>query len=166
MVTLREVGKMAGVSHNAPYRHFADKEALLAALVCRELQRGVVEMRQVQAGDLQMRAMLQNYVRRALRYPERFRLLYAGFAREDEALEQAGREVRAAFADAVVAAQQAGELPEGDAERLGWLLLAAAHGATIRALARPIFKNAKGATEAEELVDELFHHLGKGRHAR
>src|ERR1700734_1475486 len=28
--TLREVARRAGVSHNAPYRHFADKDDLLA----------------------------------------------------------------------------------------------------------------------------------------
>jgi hypothetical protein len=31
-VTLREVGHLAGVSHNAPYKHFAGKESLLAAV--------------------------------------------------------------------------------------------------------------------------------------
>lgn len=31
-VTLREAARRAGVSHNAPYRHFADREELLAAL--------------------------------------------------------------------------------------------------------------------------------------
>src|SRR4029077_4955788 len=30
--TLREVARRAGVSHNAPYRHFRDKDALLAAV--------------------------------------------------------------------------------------------------------------------------------------
>jgi AcrR family transcriptional regulator len=30
--TLREVARKAGVSHNAPYRHFASKESLIAAL--------------------------------------------------------------------------------------------------------------------------------------
>src|ERR1700683_623749 len=30
--TLREVARRAGVSHNAPYRHFKDKEDLLAAV--------------------------------------------------------------------------------------------------------------------------------------
>ena len=29
--TLREVARRAGVSHNAPYRHFRDKDDLLAA---------------------------------------------------------------------------------------------------------------------------------------
>lgn len=32
VLSLREVARAAGVSHNAPYRHFADREALLAAL--------------------------------------------------------------------------------------------------------------------------------------
>ena len=36
-VTLREVGHRAGLSHNAPYKHFADKNALLAAVAAREL---------------------------------------------------------------------------------------------------------------------------------
>src|SRR5258706_16439702 len=30
-VTLRDVGRMAGGLHNAPYKHLADKEELLAA---------------------------------------------------------------------------------------------------------------------------------------
>src|ERR687890_659997 len=30
--TLREVARRAGVSHNAPYRHFRDKDSLLAAI--------------------------------------------------------------------------------------------------------------------------------------
>src|SRR3954454_12005811 len=38
-VTLREVGRRAGVSHNAPYKHFADKEELLAAVGARDLAR-------------------------------------------------------------------------------------------------------------------------------
>ena len=31
-ITLREVARRAGVSHAAPYHHFADKRALLRAL--------------------------------------------------------------------------------------------------------------------------------------
>ena len=41
-VTLREVGRRAGVSHNAPYKHFADKEELLAAVAARDLARRAV----------------------------------------------------------------------------------------------------------------------------
>ncbi|MEJ2173944.1 MAG: helix-turn-helix domain containing protein, partial [bacterium] len=31
-LSLREAARRAGVSHNAPYRHFADRDVLLAAL--------------------------------------------------------------------------------------------------------------------------------------
>ena len=38
-VTLRDVGRRAEVSRNAPYKHFASKEDLLAAIASRELTR-------------------------------------------------------------------------------------------------------------------------------
>ena len=37
-VTLRGVAQIAGLSHNAPYKHFQDKEALLAGVAARELR--------------------------------------------------------------------------------------------------------------------------------
>src|SRR5882757_1784204 len=44
--TLREVARRAGVSHNAPYRHFRDKDALLARVAAqgyKELARAMSE---------------------------------------------------------------------------------------------------------------------------
>ncbi len=38
-VTPREVGRLAGASRGAPYKHFEDKEALLVAVAARELAR-------------------------------------------------------------------------------------------------------------------------------
>jgi AcrR family transcriptional regulator len=38
-LSLREVARAAGVSHNAPYRHFPDREALLAALAAAGFER-------------------------------------------------------------------------------------------------------------------------------
>src|SRR3989337_419737 len=78
-VTLREVGRRAGVSHNAPYKHFASKESLLAAIAARELLR----MRDTLLGGLApdappevaLRAVFGGYARWALTYPRRFRLI-------------------------------------------------------------------------------------------
>ena len=44
-VTLRAVGERAGVSHNAPYKHFRDKEALLAAVAVREFAARLPQLR-------------------------------------------------------------------------------------------------------------------------
>src|SRR5437660_2648263 len=53
--TLREVARRAGVSHNAPYRHFADRDKLLAAVAAqgfRKLARAMHDAAQLQAQPL------------------------------------------------------------------------------------------------------------------
>jgi AcrR family transcriptional regulator len=78
--TLREVARRAGVSHNAPYRHFRDKDALLAAVAAqgfRELTRAMRE-----AGDCQSNALDKlkqsgmAYVAFAVRRPEHFTVMF------------------------------------------------------------------------------------------
>lgn len=43
-LSLREIARAAGVSHNAPYRHFTDREALLAALAAEGFRRLAVAL--------------------------------------------------------------------------------------------------------------------------
>jgi AcrR family transcriptional regulator len=72
-LSLREVARRAGVSHNAPYRHFAGREGLLAALAAQGFERLGQAMRG-QTG----RGMGEAYVRFALQHPQRFRLMFGG----------------------------------------------------------------------------------------
>src|SRR5262245_19733670 len=72
--TLREVARRAGVSHNAPYRHFQAKEDLMAAVATegyRELTAAMLHAAKGQpnAVDRLKRAGL-GYVTFALRRPE------------------------------------------------------------------------------------------------
>lgn len=74
---LREVARRAGVSHNAPYRHFAEREALLAALAAEGFEwLGAAQRKAAGAGGL--RAMGEAYVHFALAHPQRFRLMFGG----------------------------------------------------------------------------------------
>ena len=76
-LSLREVARRAGVSHNAPYRHFAEREALLAALAVEGFERlGVAQRKAAETGGL--RAMGEAYVQFALQNPQRFRLMFGG----------------------------------------------------------------------------------------
>jgi AcrR family transcriptional regulator len=72
-LSLRGAARRAKVSHNAPYRHFRDREALLAALA-EEGFRILGERLQ----GLGAREMGEAYVRFALEHPQRFRLMFGG----------------------------------------------------------------------------------------
>lgn len=76
-ISLREVARRAGVSAPATYRHFKDKEALLAAVATkgfRDFGQAITDA--VSASDDPLAAMGQAYVRFAVARPGRFRLMY------------------------------------------------------------------------------------------
>lgn len=85
-LSVREAARRAGVSHSAPYRHFADREALLTALVAEGFARlnAVLETR---AG----RELGEAYVAFALEHPQRFRLMFSR--------ARANADLQARFAD-------------------------------------------------------------------
>jgi AcrR family transcriptional regulator len=155
-VTLREVGRVAGVSHNAPYKHFADKEDLLAAIAGRELNR---QGRLADDPAPGARAMMLGYVRWALRYPERFKLTFGRWARGNAELADAAQTSRARLVEAVRADQAACVLPAGDPERLTALLLALAHGAADLALGGHLARDGKGRADPDDLIEDLFAYL-------
>src|SRR5436190_9091222 len=92
-VTLREVGRRAGVSHNAPYKHFASKEALLAAVAARELLR----MQDDLVGGLPpevrpevaLRVVFAGYARWAVTHPRRFKLIFGPWSTGSDELAEA-----------------------------------------------------------------------------
>ncbi len=69
-VSLREAARIAGVSHNAPYRHFPTREALLAAVAAhgfRQLRSAFEEA--ATTPENRMLALGQQYVRFASAHP-------------------------------------------------------------------------------------------------
>jgi AcrR family transcriptional regulator len=81
-LSLRETARRAGVSHNAPYRHFSDREALLAAVAAA----GFAEMgRRMAAAAEQLgadprrahRTLGEAYVAFALDRPRLFQLMFS-----------------------------------------------------------------------------------------
>lgn len=72
-ISLRDAARRAGVSHNAPYRHFPNREALLVALAAEGFAMLGERLRGQPA-----REMGEAYVRFALEQPQRFRLMFGG----------------------------------------------------------------------------------------
>ncbi len=130
-VTLRAVGDAAGISQSAPYRHFADKRALLDAMVRQiiEQMRAMVETARNEASSpiLALNLVVGQYYLFARRYPVRYRLLL-----EESRIESpVGQEARQAFmtvAGIVEDAQRSGELRDGDPQQIVALIFGAVHG--------------------------------------
>jgi AcrR family transcriptional regulator len=80
-VTLRAVGDLTGLSRTAPYRHFADKTALLAALAVRVITDLSVHV----AGQVlresdrraRLRAFYLSYIAYATEHRQEYRLVFA-----------------------------------------------------------------------------------------
>jgi AcrR family transcriptional regulator len=132
-VTLRGAARRAGVSQAAPYRHFRDKEALLAA-VAAEGFRGVVRAGEAvpRRGDplVTLRRLAQAYVRYATEHPSHYRLMFspAVRGRTHPSLRDAAGDAWVRFTAAIERGQRAGRVRAGDPTALAFVLWSLLHG--------------------------------------
>jgi AcrR family transcriptional regulator len=112
-LSLREVAKRAGVTASAVYRHFADKDALLAAIAAEGFAQlnAAFAAASSEVGRRTPRARLpalgEAYVAFALKHPEQYRLMFGeGRAQSEDArlkaeARQSFRYLQEAFAAAL-----------------------------------------------------------------
>ena len=138
--TLREVARRAGVSHNAPYRHFRSKEELLAALAAEGFDRLTAAMEKAAAsasGALERwRASGRGYVEFALRYPQHFAVMFEIPWQYDlyPQTQAAGGRAFGSLVHFVEACQTEGVLPPGDARQFALIAWSLVHGVAKLAL--------------------------------
>jgi len=134
-LTLRTVGARLGVSRSALYRHFADKQSLLATVG----KEGFRKLRQALAdaweenghGRAGFDAMHRAYVQFAVAHPSHYRVMFGGFiesaAKDDHFISEA----RGAFQvllDALVEQQNAGDIRRDDPVLMARFVWALVHG--------------------------------------
>jgi AcrR family transcriptional regulator len=133
--SLREVARRARVSEAAPYWHFADREALLAAVAERgflEMERGMAAIREQSREPL---ALLQGlgvaYVRFALAHPSYLRVMFGPEIPDKgahPALDAAGARTFDLLVQAIASAQSTGHVRGGDPAGLAVAAWALVHG--------------------------------------
>jgi AcrR family transcriptional regulator len=133
--TLREVARRAGVSHNAPYRHFASRDELLATVAAEGFERLAAAMRRAMAPARSARERLElcgcGYVEFALRWPHHLMVMFDMPAAWDEQSRKnrpIGEEAFGVLLGCIVGAQRAGDLPAGDPRPLAWTAWSLVHG--------------------------------------
>src|SRR4029077_10778054 len=81
--SLRELARRAGVSHNAPYKHFADKRDLLAAVSAAGFEMLTKRMTREIAGlgnaREQLFAMLRAYIAHGVENPALYSLMFGAY---------------------------------------------------------------------------------------
>jgi len=124
------------VSQAAPYRHFADKEALLAAVAeegFRALERATADAARRTIGDplARLEAMGGAYVRFAAQHPDHYRVMFGSEVRDRSAhpaLRTAAQHAFRAIAETIADGQRARHLRQGDVEELARAAWALVHG--------------------------------------
>jgi AcrR family transcriptional regulator len=160
--TLREVARRAGVSHNAPYRHFRDKDALLAAVAAegfRELTRTMREAGERRSNALdKLKQSGLAYVAFALRRPEHFTVMFDApvCSSKDPEYVQAAKEAFDTLVDYIRNCQEQGQLPDGNTEERVLYAWSLVHGIAKLAVAGrfPFRKKAAILKFAKFAIDE------------
>ncbi|HEX8893152.1 MAG TPA: TetR/AcrR family transcriptional regulator [Terriglobales bacterium] len=132
--TLREVARRARVSHNAPYRHFRDRDDLMAAVAAQGFQELTRAMIEAAAGKSDALDRLKHaglgYVTFALRRPEHFTVMFDApvSKRKHPDSAAAGEETFATLQGFVKSCQDAGQLTSGDLLEISLLAWTMVHG--------------------------------------
>ena len=157
-LSLRSVARRAGVSHNAPYQHFADKEALLAAIAEEGFR---ILSEQIDAGQSGLEpgrretlvAAGQSYVRFAIDHPAHFQMMFGPMAQST--YPDLARAARASFerlVSIVDAGQRAGRITGGDPAQLALAIWSMLHGLSSNLIAQKIPPDIEAGRPAETLA--------------
>jgi AcrR family transcriptional regulator len=166
-LSLRELAARAGVSPGAPYHHFSNRKELLASIAedgFTRLEAQLLAAREAAPDDSSARleALGLAYVTFAVSSLGYFRVMFHGGSTSSGPTE-AGLRAFHVLRDAVIACQQAGQAPKGDATGLVLVAWSAVHGfATLwvdRALPFEGLEPERQAPEIGRLITEMFSAL-------
>jgi len=136
-LSLRAAAQLAGVSHAAPYRHFKDKDAMVASiaeegfrLLTHHMKK---ELASCQDEDTlaRLRAAAVGYVDFAVENPGYFRVTFGGAFGDPgtyRALEEAGTEAYGVLRNIVTEGIATGRLRAGDPDQLSLAAWSMVHG--------------------------------------
>jgi AcrR family transcriptional regulator len=133
-LSLRELARDVGVSHAAPRRHFADRQALLDALAVEGFDRLGDDLRAAveHAGPgfpARLDALARTYVAFATEHAALLELMFATKRRyETDGLHEAANRSFGTLLDVIADGQAAGELVAGDPERVAVPIFASLQG--------------------------------------
>jgi AcrR family transcriptional regulator len=162
-LTLRTVGARLGVSRSALYRHFADKQSLLATVG----KEGFGKLRQALAdawegnghGRCGFDAMHRAYLKFAVAYPSHYRVMFGGFIESAAKDDHFMAEARGAFqvlVNALVEQQNAGDIRRDDPVLMARFVWALVHGTALLFIDGQLPEPAQRAALEPYLAERIY----------
>jgi AcrR family transcriptional regulator len=145
-LTLRGVGARLGVSRTALYRHFDDKQALLARVAAEGFRRfhealSAAVARAVSKRTDPLPAMAAAYMRFALSHPSHYQTMFSGALTDWSRYPELVQHAEGAFnvlLDTIRSEQQRGRIRRGDPLDLAEITWALSHGLATLGMARQL----------------------------
>lgn len=162
-LTLRTVGARLGVSRSALYRHFADKQSLLATVG----KEGFRKLRQALAdawegngrGRIGFEAMHRAYVQFAVAHPSHYRVMFGGFIESGAKDDLFIAEAKGAFqvlVNALVEQQNAGDIRRDDPVLMARFVWALVHGTALLFIDGQLPEPAQRAALEPYLAERIY----------
>ena len=135
-ISLREIARTIGVGHNAPYRHFRNKQELLEAIAedgFRKLtaKNTRLELEFSHDPETQLFESAMHIVLVAAEQPNLFQLMFGGFLQQAEsggALKQAADDAMQSLVRIIKSGQQQRVFVQGDAVKLSFSAMSMIQG--------------------------------------
>jgi AcrR family transcriptional regulator len=165
-LSLRELARQVGVSHSAPRRHFADRQALRGALAEAGFERLGTELQAAAGGAedsvaARLLATARAYVRFATRDAALLELMFASkHETESAALDAAAERAFWVILELIQRGQASGMLAAGEPERVGLLLFSTVHG-----IAALYTSGMLPPEQLDQLVVDAVEHFVRGQRA-